>query len=89
MRWGGDDASRDLSSKTPFLDQAGVLAGHLPDIREQAKNVTSRVPAVDQAADQKNIKKSKTSLLAPIARHPKHILTLSLNTPLPSHTPKS
>ena len=57
MRWGGDDASRDLSSKTPFLDQAGVLAGHLPDIREQAKNVTSRVPAVDQAADQKNKKK--------------------------------
>ena len=32
-----------------------VLAGRLPDIREQAKNVTSRVPAVDRAADQKNL----------------------------------
>ena len=39
------------------------MAGRLPDIREQAKNVTFRVPAVDRAADQKNLKKSKTSLM--------------------------
>ena len=38
------------------------MAGRLPDIREQAKSVTSRVPAVDRAADQKNLKKSKTCL---------------------------
>ena len=39
------------------------MAGRLPDIREHAKNGTSRVPVVDRAADQKNLKKFKTSLL--------------------------
>ncbi len=52
----------DLSS-IPIFGSGGVLTGRLPDIREQAKNVTSHVPAVDRAADQKNLKKSKTSLL--------------------------
>jgi hypothetical protein len=46
----------DQSSKTPFLDRAEFWPAAF---REQAKNVTSRVPAVDRSADQKNLKNLK------------------------------